>query len=338
MTRKITKTAWLSAITGLIAIMTAIGCSSPPPPEEPESTGMDPETRREIAEMIREEVSVQITNRIPPTPTPAPKPTPTPEPTRPPPNPTEGICPRDGKFRKAIMDQIPDRFCEDITTGDLYKIRQLQVTTSRATANDLRDFFNLEELEIDGIREPLEPGTFSDLHNLERLRIHTIEKPDSGENLLNPGTFNGLSKLRSLRVSSDDGWTAYELNENILQGLENLEELEINYIESLNPRAFENMRELQSVQIHVSIRGGEVYERVPRSMFGNMEDIQRVHVQNLRWPPILDVASREAACQARHWTSQTGGNSDDNPLSVRIGNSNRNTDLESMEGCEDRPR
>ena len=335
-----TRKTIMTIMTG-IALLAAVSaaCSSPPEPlEEPASAGISPELREEIVQIVQDEVEAQLAEQAASRPTPVPEPTRTPQPTRIPPDPAAGICPREKPIQDAIMAQVPDRFCQEINPVDLYEIRQLQITTGRLGGQDLTDLFNLEELQVDGLREPLEAGVFSNLHNLEKLQIHTIEKPENGDDLLQPGTFRGLGKLHTLQVSSDDGWTTFKLTGDLLTGLENLETLDINYIKTIQPNALEDMRKLQNLRVHVSVAGGEVYGRVPREMFKNMEKIRNVHFQNLRWPPVLEVASREAACRARSWTSRTGGNGDHTPLSVRIQDSNRNIDLETIEGCGDEPR
>ena len=341
--------------TAALALLAAwtIGCGQAT--EEPAAPGADQipaELREEIRNIVREEVQAHLMEYPteprawdersqkpePAEPEPAepetaePEPGQEPDPTERPQDPRAGICPRTPELRQALLLKLNQDRCGQVTPEHLYSITNLQVTTQKVRPQDFQDLFNLEELLLDGLTQPLEPSTFSSLHNLRKLEIYTIRNAQEGGNLLQPGTFSGLGSLRSLRVGSDDGWTAFQLDRLIMQGMPELEQLDINYISSVSQSALQDTRNLQDVRLHIKRNRGESYDRMPRSIFAHLIQLRKVHIQNLRWPPVLDVAGRDAACSAREWTSSAGGNGHTTPLSVRIENG-PTADLESLDGC-----
>ncbi len=329
--------------TAALAVLTilTIGCGREPEQSGPGGTitpvelnqELRNELREEIRSIVQEELQAQLMELTPPeASTPEQKPEPAANTTERPPDLRAGICPRSTQIRQELMEKLGQNQCGQVTPDHLYSITHLQVTTQKVRPKDFQDLFNLQELLVDGLTQPLEPGTFSNLHNLKELQIYTIKSPTQGGNLLQPGTFSGLGSLRSLSVSSEDGWTAFQLSHEIMQGMPELEKLDINYISSVTQSALLNTRNLREIRLHVKRSQGESYGRVPKSIFAQMPQLQKVHIQNLRWPPVLNVAGREAACAAREWTSSAGGNGHTTPLSVRVGKKPA-TDLESLEGC-----
>ena len=133
-----------------------------------------------------------------------------------------GICGRSSTVQRAILRQLDNLSCDEVTSADLASIESLWIgfSFSGFTTGDLDGLTSLKSLGIFGRNITPFPATdFQDLSSLESLWVYdgaaTKIVVDSFSGLaglqvltfygprvitIDPGAFNGLTSLDSLRI------------------------------------------------------------------------------------------------------------------------------------------
>ena len=249
------------------------------------------------------------------------------------------ICNRTKSAQRAILLELGMKSCRQPVMEDLGKIKKLRIARGPIVEGDLEGMNNLAKLEIVELGIPLGRDALPSMPELREMTIQTRE-PEAGiqnaNTILTPGIFSGLPRLERLQVTGENGWNEEDLTAELLSGMPLLRRLELDYISSIEPDALSRTPLLEYVRIHGSESWKDFAPRVPRELFAELNRIKHVEVRNFRWPPVLDVKNKEAACRTKGWLSfDSPEGRGEEPLSVLIqGKYNQPRDLESLTGCQ----
>ena len=292
-------------------VLAIIGCST-----EPDPTG---------AEQSATIVSPAIEAKPTAEPTKLPAPTEMPKAIR-----EAGICGRTPEVQTVIIDLLHIPSCQVINAAELYRIRELAIGAESVKSGDFDDLPNLLELSV-GVQEPPATGIFSDLSSLKRLtmRFGNQESPDGELLPLAPGTFEGLSSLGYLELNSS-GYRQpqVQISPGVFKGLEQLQGLDIDYLESIpvgslaelqqlkslkvaglesvSSGAFHNLQNLEAIELRHSTSESKLPPRLPKELFRELPLLQSVHMSEFRWPPAVELNNLKVACRIGEWYQDDG--------------------------------
>ena len=246
------------------------------------------------------------TSTPPPTPTTAPPPTSTPEPP-----PTEQrrpdatgqppdfatICKRTPEVQRAIIMQLADigprMSCKAITEEELFRLRTLNINETLLAPGDLNALPNLRELNLT-VKGRIHIKAFSGLTNLDTL---SIDYTKSSVTSLFPGLFKDLHSLSRLTIKVNPE-ARFRLDRHIISGLNNLQFFDISDIDSIASDTFYDTKTLKNLTIKSFQDAEASIPLLPERLFQTSPNLTDVQVTNFRIPPLLNLASPQAACYA----------------------------------------
>ena len=166
-----------------------------------------------------------------------------------------GICARTPEVQTAIIQALAVQGsglgCAGVVTGEMHRLRSLSVTTPHLAPGDLHGMPNVTMMEITVEQSWPVPGSLDGLLELEDLSIR-LTGP-SRDWRVEPGVFREMDQLVKLEVNGRTTVRVH-LENGSLEGMENLEELRIDSLESAEPEALRALPRLQKIQLRAGFR------------------------------------------------------------------------------------
>ena len=160
---------------------------------------------------------------------------------------------------------------------------------------------NLKELKVEILERSLPENVFADLVNLETLYIDIETYNDEPWSL--DGMLTGNAKLRVLRIETSSE-TPITLTKEALEGLQELEEISIEEITSLDDDAFNGLESLKKVELVGAFSDEQIDARefvFPANMVRNNPGIEYWSITNFAFPKVIPFASLEQFCRLRQY-------------------------------------
>ncbi len=204
----------------------------------------------------------------------------------------QNICDRSPKIQKTLLTTLQLKQCSSVTEQELFRIEGLTIDT-KLKSGDLDNLVNLKTLKIQIQEEPPPAGILADMESLETLYIYG--RADEPWDIR--GILTGATKLRSLRMES--GPQELTIEEGDFTGLQNLEEININGVGSLEGKIFNGLKNLKSV----TLESGRYYSDpkknptlLPGETFINSPGVQGWTIRDIIFPGKMPVASIRQLC------------------------------------------
>ena len=197
-----------------------------PVPTEPAETAVQPDTPEETKELI-----------TPPTRTETKRPA----------NTQNNICWRTPQVQEQIIDDLKLPSCQLINEGELFRVRELSVDTPELKPGDFDHMPNLEELDIEWLRELPQEGTFEGLSGLQELVINFTRNDNDPNFTITEGTFNGLENLERLEVIKPSGFI---MEGHPLTSLEQIEYIRLEGIREISTADLAGLDQLYGDRTH----------------------------------------------------------------------------------------
>ena len=222
------------------------------------------------------------------------------------------ICERSPGVQKAILSTLKLNCCSSVDGQELFRIEAI-VIESNLKAGDLdglvnlktlnlefdeelptdilADLVNLETLNLESQREPPPAGILTNLGKLEKLHIYiNTEEPWSLKGLLTGG-----NKLKTIEIKSK-----VNVQEGDLDGLQELEEIAITYVESIDGDPFAGLESLNYVAISSASPSGSEpsnHPEFPQDAFLNNPNVENWHIEQFSLAEEMPMASLEQFCR-----------------------------------------
>ena len=218
------------------------------------------------------------------------------EPDAKPSRPTDNICSRSPAAQKNLLSKLNVPICSIVTGEDLFRIEEIDFRGD-LWAGDLDNLVNLKELKVETLERSLPENVFADLVNLETLYIG-IETYNYEPWSLD-GMLTGNAKLRvlSIRTSSE---TPITLTKEALESLQELEEISINEITSLDDDTFNGLESLKKVELSGAFTDEQIEARefvFPANMVRDNPSIEHWNIGSFAFPKVTPFASLEQFCR-----------------------------------------
>ena len=307
-------------LTTLVTILfIATACTSEPAPDTKEMDRMSRQIQELQAEneTVRNELATltavgpeQQQTPVPETPvTEISMATPV-EPDAKPSRPTDNICSRSPDAQKNLLRKLSVPICSIVTGEDLFRIEKIDYSGTLWTG-DLNDLVNLKELKLVPLELPLPENILADLINLETLYVDTdlgnpSYKSRGDEPWILDGMFNGTPNLKILKIDGPN----VSLTKEALEGLKELEEINIKDITSLDDDTFAGLESLKEVELSAKYINEQSEERkpaFPANMVRNTPGVESWNIKNFAFPKVIPYASLEQFCRIG---KIAGGNED----------------------------
>ena len=220
--------------------------------------------------------------------------------------PTDNICSRSPHAQKILLNELSVRICSIVTGEDLFHIEEIDIYIGIGNEfweGDLDNMVNIKKL---GIRteQPLPTDIFADLINLEDLHIEIEhDEPWSLEGMLTNNT-----KLMVLRIETSSEMPI-TLTKEALEGLQELEEISIEEITSLDDDAFNGLESLKKVELTGAFTDEQIEARefvFPANMVRDNPGIEHWNIGSFAFPKVIPFASLEQFCRLRQYDPYDG--------------------------------
>ena len=219
--------------------------------------------------------------------------------------PTDNICSRSPAVQKNLLRKLSVPICSIVTGEDLFRIEEIDFRGD-LWAGDLDNLVNLKELKVEILERSLPENVFADLVNLETLYIDLETYNDEPWSL--DGMLTGNAKLRVLRIETSSE-TPITLIKEALEGLQELEEISIEEITSLDDDAFNGLESLKKVELTGAFTDEQIEARefvFPANMVRDNPGIEYWSITNFAFPKVISFASLEQLCRLGQYYSPYG--------------------------------
>ena len=183
-----------------------------------------------------------------------PGPPPTPDPT-----PRAGICGRTPEVQSAIIRALaqegPGLSCREIDFQEMYRLREIRLEAPYLLPGDLHGLANLKKLDAAILESWPAAGSLEGMPQMEELRLEMAGQPRDWH--VERGTFRRLERLEKLEIRGNRNLrprVRVHLGTRSLDGLEQLRELRVDGVESIEPAALARLKELRRVDLRASWR------------------------------------------------------------------------------------
>ena len=214
--------------------------------------------------------------------------------------PTDNICSRSPDAQKNLLRKLSVPICSIVTGEDLFRIEEIDFRGD-LWAGDLDNLVNLKELKVEILERSLPENVFADLVNLETLYIDIETYNDEPWSL--DGMLTGNAKLRVLRIETSLE-TPITLTKEALEGLQELEEISIEEITSLDDDAFNGLESLKKVELAGAFSDEQIEARefvFPANMVRDNPGVESWSITNFAFPKVIPFASLEQFCRLRQY-------------------------------------
>ena len=250
-------------------------------PDLPEETAVQPDTPEETKELI-----------TPPTRTETKRPA----------NTQNNICWRTPQVQEQIIDDLNLPSCQLINEGELFRVRELSVGTPELKPGDFDHMPNLEELDIELLRELPQEGTFEGLSSLKELVID-LTRNDDPNFTITEGTFNGLENLTSLKVTKTSGFI---MEGHPLTSLEQIEGIQLKGIREISTADLAGLDQLYRIKLIAPENDKQDPRVIPRDLIAQLPKLRHLQIQGFEWPASMEAHSLETICRMKNWGSIPG--------------------------------
>ena len=220
------------------------------------------------------------------------------EPDAKPSRPTDNICSRSPAVQEKFLYKLSVPICSIVTGEDLFRIEEIDFRGD-LWAGDLDNLVNLKELEVEILERSLPENVFADLVNLETLYIQIENRNDEPWSL--DGMLTSNAKLRVLRIDTSSE-TPITLTKEALEGLQELEEINIEEITFLDDDTFNGLESLKKVELVGAFSDEQIEARefvFPANIVRNNPSVESWNITNFAFPKVIPFASLEQVCRVR---------------------------------------
>ena len=232
---------------------------------------------------------------------------------------TGNICGRTPEIQQRLIEMLGIKSCREITGEELVRVRQLELGKMPLKIGDLDGFVNLTSLVL--VAEDAPVGLFDDLVNLESLQLGMekppskglfrslvnlqnmelfIEAQDDSEDLALPGVFEGLTALKYLEIEVGDSSNNYAvpLTEGSLNGMPNLQALELSSVSRVEAGTLHSLPSLRSIDLRaIALPDHLSKPSLPSDIFAGNPDLERISLSGFRELSRLDFNSLDVICR-----------------------------------------
>ena len=212
--------------------------------------------------------------------------------------PTDNICSRSPAVQEKLLYELSVPICSIVTGEDLFRIEEIDFRGD-LWAGDLDNLVNLKELEVEILESSLPRNVFADLVNLETLYIQIENRNDEPWSL--DGMLTSNAKLRVLRIDTSSE-TPITLTKEALEGLQELEEINIEEITFLDDDTFNGLESLKKVELVGAFSDEQIEARefvFPANIVRNNPNVESWNITNFAFPKVIPFASLEQVCRVR---------------------------------------
>lgn len=216
---------------------------------------------------------------------------------------TNNICWRTPEVQEKFIEDLRIPSCQLINDAELFRVREFRVNAPEVMPGDFAHMPNLRELQIAGLRELPEAGTFDGLSTLQKLNIRITNdgwsewgKPRPTEVTVSEEMFDGLESLRSLEI--DTGKSDLVLGDKALDGPHALEYIRLGSIREISAGDLTGLSEVRYVNISYTEKPNEDQETpiIPKDLLARIPSIEVLEVHGFGWPTALEMNSLEHVC------------------------------------------